>query len=238
MASVEDTSFWFSHRNEVIALLLERFAPGRTLWDVGGGNGFQAARLQQRGRRVVLVEPGLAGCRNAVARGVAHVIRGTLESLHLAPASLDAVSLFDVIEHLPDPVTLLAECRRVLRSSGHLFVTVPAYRALWSDEDEYAQHHRRYHKALLEQHLSLAGFNLELVSYFFQPLVAPIFLVRSLPHRLLPRRRTERATADLSEHGSGGLSQRVVEALLSRELRALRSGRSLSFGSSLVAVAR
>lgn len=238
MASVEDTSFWFSHRNEVIALLLERFAPGRTLWDIGGGNGFQALRLQERGTEVVLVEPGLTGCRNAVARRVEHVIRGTIESVDLAPASLDAVSLFDVIEHLPDPVKMLTECRRVLRPSGRLFVTVPAYQALWSDEDEYAQHHRRYDKALLEEHLRSAGFEVDFVSYFFQPLVAPIFLVRSLPYRLRGRRRTEGATADLSEHGSGGLSQRVVEALLARELRALRAGRSLSFGSSLVAVAR
>jgi SAM-dependent methyltransferase len=149
------------------------------------------------------------------------------------------VSLFDVIEHLPDPQKLLAECRRALRPSGHLFVTVPAYQALWSDEDEYAEHYRRYDRALLEQHLTRAGFHVDFVSYFFQPLVAPIFLLRSLPHRLLPRdRATDRATADLSEHGNGGLSQRVVEALLSRELRALRTGRSLAFGSSLVAVAR
>ena len=94
-------------------------------------------------------------------------------------------------------------------------------------------------KALLQEHLRLAGFEVDFVSYFFQPLVAPIFLLRSLPHRLLPRARaTERGAADLSEHGSGGLSQRVVEALLSRELRALGTGRSLAFGSSLVAVAR
>jgi SAM-dependent methyltransferase len=238
MASVEDTSFWFAHRNEVVALLLERFAPGRTLWDIGGGNGFQAMRLQQRGRSVVLVEPGITGCRNAVARRVAHVIHGTIESLGLAAASLDAISLLDVIEHLPDPVQMLAECRRILRPSGRLFVTVPAYQALWSDEDEFAQHHRRYDRALLLEHLRLGGFDVELVSYFFQPLVAPIFLLRSLPHRLSRRRRTENDTADLSEHGTGGLSQRVMEALLSRELRALRHGRSLSFGSSLVAVAR
>jgi SAM-dependent methyltransferase len=236
MASVEETSFWFSHRNDVITLLLERFAPASALWDVGGGNGFQASRLQ-RGRSVVLVEPGAAGCRNAVARRVAKVIRGTIESLGLAAASLDAVSLFDVIEHLPDPVKMLTECRRVLRPSGCLFVTVPAYQALWSHEDEYTQHHRRYDTSLLDEHLKAAGLRLDYISYFFQPLVAPILLFRALPYRLLPRPK-DRPTADLSEHGTGGLSQRIVETLLARELRTLRAGRTLAFGSSIIAVAR
>jgi SAM-dependent methyltransferase len=237
MASVEETSFWFCHRNEVIAHFLDRFAPRSTLWDVGGGNGFQASRLQQRGRTVVLVEPGRAGCRNAVARRVANVVRGTIESVGLRASSLDAVSVFDVIEHLADPVKMLAECRRVLKPSGRLFVTVPAYRALWSDEDEYAEHHRRYDKALLEEHLNAAGFRLEHASYFFQPLVVPIFVFRALPRRLLVRRRAADSTADLSEHGTGGLAQRVVEALLAKELRTLRAGRSVAFGSSIVAVA-
>jgi ubiquinone/menaquinone biosynthesis C-methylase UbiE len=237
MLRVEETSFWFAHRNTIIALVLDRFAPGRELWDVGGGNGFQALRLQQRGRKVVVVEPGDAGCRNAAARGVAAIRHGTLESLALASASLDAVSLFDVVEHLADPVAMLAECRRVLSPAGRVFVTVPAYQALWSDEDELAAHRRRYDTALLEQHLSAAGLKLEWFSYFFQPLVLPILLLRALPYRLRPR-RAGRTAPDLSDHGTGGLGQRVVEALLAREARALGDGRTLAFGSSLIAVGR
>ena len=58
---VEDASFWFHHRNKVLELMLERFKPGGTLWDIGGGNGFQALHFQEQGRAVVMVEPGPGG---------------------------------------------------------------------------------------------------------------------------------------------------------------------------------
>jgi ubiquinone/menaquinone biosynthesis C-methylase UbiE len=151
MMKVEDASFWFQHRNLVLSALLDAHAPGATLVDVGGGNGFQALHLQRAGRSVVMVEPGAAGCRNAARRGVRNVVRANLEALELASGTVPAVSLLDVVEHLPDPSLLLAESHRVLRPGGKLLVTVPAYRALWSDEDVYAQHQRRYTKARLRR---------------------------------------------------------------------------------------
>ncbi len=238
MKSVEDTSFWFRHRNEVLTIVLDRFAGAQSVvWDVGGGNGFQASKLQQCGREVVLLEPGRRGCLNALGRGVTSVVCGTIGALELRAGAVDAMCLLDVIEHLPDPVDVLAECARVLRSDGTLVVTVPAHQALWSDEDDYAEHHRRYTKRLLAKELGAAGLRLEFASYFFQPLVIPILLVRALPHRLSFRRGTK-AGADLSDHGNGGWSQRALEVLLEREARALRAGRTLAFGSSIIAVAR
>jgi len=43
----------------------------------------------------------------------------------------DVVLLLDVIEHLPDPAAVLAECARVLRTGGRLLVTFPPYRSPW-----------------------------------------------------------------------------------------------------------
>lgn len=236
MLAVEDTSFWFRHRNEVIALTLDRFAPGAEVWDIGGGNGYQAKALQDRGREVVLVEPGAVGCRNAVRRGVKNVIRGSLESLHLADASLEAITLLDVVEHLPDPVATLAECRRVLRADGHVVLTVPAFEVLWSAEDDYAEHQRRYTVPLLRQHLEAAGLRLEWSTFFFGALLAPIALLRALPYRLRPR-RDGALEPNLSEHQPGGVAQKIVDRLLARELDLLRAGRSKSLGSSILAVA-
>jgi 2-polyprenyl-3-methyl-5-hydroxy-6-metoxy-1,4-benzoquinol methylase len=42
----------------------------------------------------------------------------------------DAITLFDVIEHLPDPRGALQRCRRYLKSGGHLFITTPDTGAL------------------------------------------------------------------------------------------------------------
>lgn len=43
----------------------------------------------------------------------------------LGDASMDAVVLFDVVEHVPDPRHLLAEAARVLRPEGRLIACVP-----------------------------------------------------------------------------------------------------------------
>src|ERR1039458_6087671 len=63
--SVEDSSFWFGHRNRCILAAIKLFPPPGALFDVGGGNGYVARAIQESGLEVVLVEPGLAGVRNA-----------------------------------------------------------------------------------------------------------------------------------------------------------------------------
>ena len=44
-----------------------------------------------------------------------------------APGTFDAVSLFDVLEHLVDPAATLRACVRLLKASGILFAYVPNY---------------------------------------------------------------------------------------------------------------
>ena len=55
-------------------------------------------------------------------RGVRHE---SLTRPSFAPASLDAVLSFDVLEHIPDVESALRQCARVLRPSGHLFFSIP-----------------------------------------------------------------------------------------------------------------
>jgi ubiquinone/menaquinone biosynthesis C-methylase UbiE len=234
-SSIEETSFWFRHRNHVLELLLDRYPPAGALWDVGGGNGFQAMALERRGRPVVLVEPGFAGCRNAKKRGVNWVVQATLESLALPPGWVHGISLLDVLEHLRDPLAVLRESFRVLRPGGRIYVTVPAFTVLWSDEDIYAEHERRYHAPILANDLEKSGFAVEYITYYFQPLFIPILLLRALPYRLTGGKPQE---MDLREHKPGGTRQKVIESLLARERSALSRGRRLSFGSSLLAVGR
>jgi len=45
--------------------------------------------------------------------------------LEIAPASLDTVLSNQVLEHVPDPDFYLAEAARMLKSGGHLILTVP-----------------------------------------------------------------------------------------------------------------
>jgi SAM-dependent methyltransferase len=48
---------------------------------------------------------------------------GLLEEQHYADAQFDAVSLFEVVEHLRSPLELLKECRRILRPGGVMLIS-------------------------------------------------------------------------------------------------------------------
>ena len=50
-----------------------------------------------------------------------------LEDCGFEPGSFDAVSLFDVLEHLIDPAATLRACARLLRPGGIVFLYVPNY---------------------------------------------------------------------------------------------------------------
>lgn len=103
-------------------------APGRIL-DVGCGDGDFLHYLAQRGWCGVGAEVSEAGCRRARSRGV-EVYRGTLEEAcrnktTMADGSFDAVTLWHVLEHLPDPRGALASAASLLREGGLLVIEVP-----------------------------------------------------------------------------------------------------------------
>ena len=48
-----------------------------------------------------------------------------MQRMNFEDGSVDIVVHSDTLEHVPDPLAALRECRRILKSGGHLFYTVP-----------------------------------------------------------------------------------------------------------------
>ncbi len=105
-------------------------APGALVLDVGCGDGRFLALMRDLGWRVRGVEPDPAAA--VVARShVGDVVAvASLEDAGLEDVSADAITLNHVVEHLPDPVATLRECRRILRPGGLLVVRTPNARSL------------------------------------------------------------------------------------------------------------
>lgn len=234
---VEDQSFWFRHRNRVILDAVQRWPSDGAVFDIGGGNGFVSRGLVDGGVPAVVVEPGPVGAANAVARGLAPVICATLEDAGFLAASLPAAGLFDVLEHLPDDRAVLAQLATLIRPGGRLYLTVPAFNWLWSDDDDLAGHHRRYTRRSLRAVVRSAGFDVEFDSYLFAPLPWPLFVLRAIPTWLGRRRPADVETLRQEFKPEAGVAVRILDAALGGEARWLRSGRAMPAGSSVLLVA-
>lgn len=236
--ALEADSFWFEHRNRCIQAVMRRLPPPGMVFDVGGGNGYVAMGLQQAGFPVALVEPGWQGVQNARRRGVGTLVCSRFEDAGFRPGAVPAVGLFDVLEHIADDGAFLSIVREMLVPGGRVYLTVPAFQALWSADDDYAGHHRRYSLRGLHHLLEQAGLEVEYASYFFFMLPAPILLLRALPTRLGLRKQEAWETYQQEHQSRSGLVGRVLDDLLSWELSRVSSGKSLPIGGSCLAAAR
>lgn len=235
---VEDSSFWFQHRNAVITRLVIRYGNGQTIFDVGGGNGCVSLALQRAGMDVVVVEPGLAGTLNALHRGIKNVAHSKLQDAGFSSNSLSNIGLFDVIEHIEDDVRFLADVWEYQRPGAVLFITVPAFDWLWSDDDITAGHYRRYSRPAIEGKLRRCGYSILYSSYFFSFLLPILYLRRSLASKL-GRRTSDLESASREDHVvSSGVARSIINRCTNYEIGRLERGKSLSFGTSCVIVAR
>ena len=232
---IEDRSFWFRHRNRCIASVVRRFAPQGVLLDIGGGNGYVAKGLIEVGIACALMEPGIDGALAARARGVDPVICARLEDIGMAPGSLSAAGLFDVLEHIEDEADALRRVHALLRPGGLLFLTVPAYAFLHSADDVVAGHFRRYTLRSLKRAVIGSGFRPEYATYLFAPLPPAVLLLRTLPSVLGLRRPTD-GELEGSDHIRQGLAARIIGRLLDTEARHICAGGVIPFGTSCLAV--
>ena len=101
--------------------LLERLAPGRRVLDFGCYDGGFLQYLGT-GWDVAGIEPSEDAARVAQSRGI-RILGPTIESV--APQSVepfDAIVVFDVIEHLNEPVETLRALARLLRPGGIMLI--------------------------------------------------------------------------------------------------------------------
>jgi SAM-dependent methyltransferase len=117
------------------AAALERVAryvpPGGRVLDVGPNVGTALALAAARGWVASGVEINAEAARYCRERLGLSVLAGTLEDTDLPDAHYDLVLMFDVIEHLLDPLAALRRVQAALKVRGALMISTPDI-AAWS----------------------------------------------------------------------------------------------------------
>ncbi|OHA08644.1 MAG: hypothetical protein A3A44_02555 [Candidatus Sungbacteria bacterium RIFCSPLOWO2_01_FULL_60_25] len=101
-----------------------------TLLDVGAATGFFLKIARERGWRVAGLEVSSYAVSEARRSGLG-VVEGTLESSPWQGPTFDAITLFDVIEHVPDPRRTLARAFAILRPGGAVAINTPDTGSFW-----------------------------------------------------------------------------------------------------------
>jgi len=98
--------------------------PSGSLLDVGAGLGTFLAVASGRGWRVAGTEVSSNAIRYSAATYRIDLVRGQLDEVELV-TRFDVITLWHVIEHVPDPVVTLQACRRLLAPRGRVVLALP-----------------------------------------------------------------------------------------------------------------
>jgi 2-polyprenyl-3-methyl-5-hydroxy-6-metoxy-1,4-benzoquinol methylase len=115
--------------------LLKFCLPPATVLELGCGHGSFVALLRQTGYEASGVEMSPWVVTFGRETFGVPVQTGPVESLDLPAASLDAICLMDVLEHLPDPMATMRHCLELLKPEGFLLVQTPCFKVDKSYEE-------------------------------------------------------------------------------------------------------
>lgn len=109
-----------------VARIARSGAQGGRWLDVGCSAGFVLAAAEEAGFEAWGVELEAAAVRFGREQlGLTNIVCGTLEAQHYPARHFDVISMYDVIEHVPDLNAVVAELARILRPGGVIEIRTP-----------------------------------------------------------------------------------------------------------------
>lgn len=234
MYDLEDFYWWFIARRTLADELIVQETSGRgpqRVLDIGCGTGANMKAFSRR-NTTFGIDLSIQALHFCQKRGIQTVALSSVEQLPFNDGTFDVITALDILEHADDDLQALREIRRVSRSTGLLFIAVPAYGFLWSEHDEALKHRRRYTAYELRNKLTITGYQVLRMSYFITTLFFPIFAFR-IWQGLFKKSIQPRTSLRILPAWLNGL----LIGLLALERKAF-AWMNLPFGVSVIALAR
>jgi len=107
--------------------IVQKAVHGGHILDIGCASGLFLSKAVDAGWQVTGVEPSEVLFREASEKLAGHgtVLPLTLEEADFGDQKFDAITLWDVLEHVEEPMDMMKRCRALLKSDGCLFLNVP-----------------------------------------------------------------------------------------------------------------
>ncbi len=101
---------------------------------------------------------------------------------HIPDASQQANLLLamDVLEHIQNDQAALEEWKKYLAPDGIALITVPAFQMLWSYQDQFLGHYRRYNRRDVMELARKCGFEVLYCRYIFSWAFPIVFITRKI----------------------------------------------------------
>jgi len=181
-AELERNHWWFLGRRKILKSFLKSLDWNTSCkaLEIGVGCGQSLYSLYPKNVQLCGMEAYAQNANRASSLGSIPVCMGTVEDFpqELKKEQFDCISMFDVLEHIKDDESSLANLHQRLKKEGKLIITVPSYQWLWSTHDEVNHHFRRYTKKNMTKKLQNAHFKIKRATYFNTFLFLPISLFR------------------------------------------------------------
>jgi len=178
--NVANLNYYFNNAKKLIE---EKLPKGRIL-DVGCSAGIFLDVMSGWERHGIEFPSAVANHARRTYGDNIHL--GSLEDYPLKEGYFDCVTLFDVLDHMPDPISALEKCNRLLRPGGLLVVKVHDISCLYarlSGKTFYAiippYHLFYYNRQTLSALTMKTGFKLVEARH-----MAHILLLKTIPYRL------------------------------------------------------
>ena len=173
-------------RRNCIRRLMKDIPRGHAL-EIGCGGGDLCETVYKSGFSILGIDyskPAIEMCRQRLSNLLKDP-RISFEEMDVSEINktYNLVLMMEVLEHIEDDVAAISKVAELVKTGGHLLLSVPANQKWFGPFDHFTGHFRRYERNQLANLMEAAGFEVQTMWAYGVPLANLTEIVRNLIYR-------------------------------------------------------